>query len=153
MRIDKLTAAVLERTLLEYRSESRAIKNIPVLRMMTRKPMDVEQDAKRLKRMLKRAGFAAEFELRSCESQIGGGSLPLTTIPSTAIAIVPEEIRVEELEQRLRSLPLPVIGRIEKGKLLLDIRTFEMEYASDFVKSLKEAHVFSRSPMKEADKK
>lgn len=153
VRIDKLTSAVLERTLLEYRSESRAIKNIPVLRMMTKKTMDVEQDAKKLKRMLKRAGFAAEFVLYPCESQIGGGSLPLTTIPSTAIAIIPEEIRVEELERRLRSLSIPVIGRIEKGKLLLDIRTFEMEYASGFVKNLKEANVFACSPLKEVEKK
>lgn len=136
MRIDKLTAAVLERVLLEYRSEIRAVQNIPVLRMMTKKPMDVEQDAKKLKRMLKRAGFAGECELCPCESQVGGGSLPLTTIPSMAVAIVPEGISVEEFGQKMRELPVPVIGRIECGRFLLDIRTFEIEYASDFVKEL-----------------
>lgn len=136
MRIDKLTAAVLERVLLEYRSEIRAVQNIPVLRMMTKKPMDVEQDAKKLKRMLKRAGFTGECELCPCESQVGGGSLPLTTIPSMAVSIVPEGISVEEFEQKMRELPIPVIGRIEHGRFLLDMRTFEMEYASGFVKEL-----------------
>lgn len=138
MRIDKLTAAVMERVLLEYRSENRVVRNLPALRMMTKKPMDVEQDAKKLKRMLKRAGIAAEIELYPCVSQIGGGSLPLTTIPSMAVGIVPEQISVEALEQRLRKLPVPVIGRIEKGRLLLDMRTFEMEYASGFVRQLKD---------------
>lgn len=136
MRIGKLTAAVMERVLLEYRSENRAVQNIPVLRMMTKKPMDVEQDARKLKRMLKRAKIAAEIELYPCESQIGGGALPLTTIPSMAVGIVPEQISVEALEQKLRRFPVPVIGRIEKGRLLLDMRTFEMEYASEFVKQL-----------------
>lgn len=147
MRIDKLTAAILERILLEYRSESRAIQNIPVLRMITKKPMDVEQDAKRLKRMLKRAGLAVELELYPCESQVGGGSLPLTTLPSVAVAFMPYEISVEELDRRMRKLPLPVIGRIEKGKYLLDMRTFEMEEASRFIKELKEEDVLRRADL------
>ena len=147
MRIDKLTAAILERILLEYRSESRAVQNIPVLRMITKKPMDVEQDAKRLKRMLKRAGLAVELELYPCESQVGGGSLPLTTLPSMAVAFMPYEISVEELDRRMRKLPLPVIGRIEKGKYLLDMRTFEMEEASRFIKELKEEDVLRRADL------
>lgn len=147
MRIDKLTAAILERVLLEYRSESRAVQNIPVLRMITKKPMDVEQDAKRLKRMLKRAGLAAELELYPCESQVGGGSLPLTTLPSMAVAFMPYEISVEELDRRMRTLPLPVIGRIEKGKYLLDMRTFEMEDASRFIKELKEEDILRRTDL------
>lgn len=147
MRIDKLTAAILERVLLEYRSESRAVQNIPVLRMITKKPMDVEQDAKRLKRMLKRAGLAAELELYPCESQVGGGSLPLTTLPSMAVAFMPYEISVEELDRRMRILPLPVIGRIEKGKYLLDMRTFEMEDASRFIKELKEEDILRRTDL------
>lgn len=147
MRIDKLTAAILERVLLEYRSESRAVQDIPVLRMITKKPMDVEQDAKRLKRMLKRAGLAAELELYPCESQVGGGSLPLTTLPSMAVAFMPYEISVEELDRRMRILPLPVIGRIEKGKYLLDMRTFEMEDASRFIKELKEEDILRRTDL------
>lgn len=147
MRIDKLTAAILERVLLEYRSESRAVQNIPVLRMITKKPMDVEQDAKRLKRMLKRAGLAAELELYPCESQVGGGSLPLTTLSSMAVAFMPYEISVEELDRRMRTLSLPVIGRIEKGKYLLDMRTFEMEAASRFIKELKEEDILRRTDL------
>lgn len=147
MRIDKLTAAILERVLLEYRSESRAVQNIPVLRMITKKPMDVEQDAKRLKRMLKRAGLAAELELYPCESQVGGGSLPLITLSSMAVAFMPYEISVEELDRRMRTLSLPVIGRIEKGKYLLDMRTFEMEAASRFIKELKEEDILRRTDL------
>ena len=112
LRIDKFTAATLELVLQEYLSEEKAIKNLPVLRMIT-KPLDeITKDAKTLCRMLKRAGLLAEIGMQSCESQIGGGSLPLERIPSMAVTIRPEKISVAELEERMRHLPVPIIPRV-----------------------------------------
>ena len=62
-------------------------------------------------------------EVKPCESQIGGGSLPLERIPSTAVTIRPEEISVNELEERMRRLPVPIIPRTVNDEILLDMRT------------------------------
>lgn len=125
LRIDKFTAGALELVLQEYLSEENAIRNIPVLRMIT-KPLDeITQDAKTFARMLKRAKLSASIEVVPCESQIGGGSLPLERIPSMAVAIHPDKISVAELEERMRHLPVPVIARTANDTIYLDVRTMD----------------------------
>ena len=98
------------------------MKNIPVLRMITEPKEEMEKKAKNLVRMLRRTGFAARFQVMSCESQIGGGSLPLERIPSYAAAISPE---VPELEEKMRHLPVPIIPRTANDTILLDVRTID----------------------------
>lgn len=63
------------------------------------------------------------MEIKPCESQIGGGSLPLERIPSMAVTIRPEKISVNELEERMRLLPVPIIPRTVNDEILLDVRT------------------------------
>lgn len=65
------------------------------------------------------------MEVVSCESQIGGGSLPLERISSMAVAIRPEKIRVPELEERMHRLSIPIIPRTIHDAVMLDIRTIE----------------------------
>lgn len=125
LRIDKFTAAALELVLQEYLSEEHAIKNIPVLQMITRTKEEVLAEARALGRMLRAAGFPAKITTCPCESQIGGGSLPLERIPSAAVLIQPEKISVPELEERMRRLAVPVIPRIVNDTILLDVRTIE----------------------------
>ena len=83
LRIDKFTATALELVLQEYLSEETAVRNIPVLRMITKPLEEIEKEAKNLNRMLRRSGFSAQFQVVECESQVGGGSLPLERIPRT----------------------------------------------------------------------
>lgn len=144
LRIDKFTASALEVVLREYLSEETAIKNIPALNMITAKPKEVTVKAKKFARMLKRAGLKAEIGIESCEAQIGGGSLPLERIPSTAVIIKPLEITTPELEERLRHLPVPVIGRTINDKILLDMRTFEEQFMNYFTKIMKELNVLEK---------
>ena len=125
LRIDKFTAAALELVLQEYLSEEKAVENIPVLRMITAPLEEVTQKAVRLRELLLEAGLPARIELEPCESQIGGGSLPLERIPSMAVAIHPEKITVTELEERMRHLPVPIIPRTVNDTVLLDVRTIE----------------------------
>jgi L-seryl-tRNA(Ser) seleniumtransferase len=71
------------------------------------------------------AGFAARIE--RCASQIGSGSLPVERLASAAVVLAPVAARgagraVEALAQRLRALPVPVIGRVHDGALWLDLR-------------------------------
>ena len=125
LRIDKFTAATLEVVLMEYLSEEKAIENIPVLRMITASLDEVSRKAKNLARILRRGELEAKIQIVPCESQIGGGSLPLERIPSQAVAIQPTRISVPELEERMRHLPVPVIPRTVNDMILLDVRTIE----------------------------
>ncbi len=143
LRIDKITAAFLETILLEYRSMERALVRIPTLRMLTQNEKEIAEDAAELKILLEQAAFDAEIALYPCRSKVGGGALPVTELPSMAVGIRPSKISAETLSRRLRRLPIPVVTRIEDENVLVDARTFEMEYASEFVRMLKEAEIFS----------
>ncbi|MGN0403745.1 MAG: L-seryl-tRNA(Sec) selenium transferase [Bariatricus sp.] len=138
LRIDKFTATVLELVLQEYLSEEKAIQNIPVLRMITETEEEVAHRAQNLKRMLKRAGLAAEFGLEKCESQIGGGSLPLERIPSMAVTIKPEKMSVPQLEEKMRHLEVPIIPRTANDTIYLDVRTIETRWFKKITEMLGE---------------
>ena len=138
LRIDKFTATALELVLQEYLSEENAVKKIPVLRMITRSREDVEKAAARFRRMLVRAGIKAEISLQPCESQIGGGSLPLERIPSMAVCIRPTEMTVPELETAMRHLEIPVIPRTFNDMIVMDVRTIDEDRMKIVTEELKE---------------
>ena len=141
LRIDKFTAATLELVLQEYLSEENAIKNLPVLRMITKPLEEIKKDASTLSRMIKRANLPAKIDIVPCESQIGGGSLPLERIPSMAVTIRPEKISVPEFEERLRHLPVPVIPRVANDTVLMDVRTLDKKTMTILVDQLKNLEV------------
>lgn len=143
LRIDKFTAATLELVLQEYLSEENAIKNLPVLRMITKPLEEIKKDAQTLSRMLKRANLPAKIDMVPCESQIGGGSLPLERIPSMAVTIRPEKISVPEFEERLRHLPVPVIPRVVNDTVLMDVRTLDKKAMTVLVDQLKSLEVLA----------
>ena len=144
LRLDKFTAAALEVVLMEYLSEENAVKNIPVLRMITRDEEDVAAQAEEFYEKLKAADLRAEIRVEKCLSQIGGGSLPQERIESTAVVIKPTEITTAHFEERLRHLPIPVVGRVANDEILLDMRTFEREYEEYFIQTLKENKILEK---------
>ena len=125
LRIDKFTAAALELVLQEYLSEEKAIQNLPVLRMITESKADVEKRARSLKRILQNAHLAATIGMEPCESQIGGGSLPLERMESRAVSIQPNGMSVAEMEEKMRHLEIPIIPRTVNDSICLDVRTIE----------------------------
>ena len=60
-------------------------------------------------------------------SEVGGGSLPDVSIPSFGLSLLPARFSVEKFERAMRKLEVPVIGRIEKGRFLIDARTVQEE--------------------------
>jgi L-seryl-tRNA(Ser) seleniumtransferase len=124
LRIDKLTLAALESTLLLYLDEKRAAEEIPTLRMLS---LDTRSLKRRGKRLLKRlSGMMNErmtFSLKEDVSQVGGGALPLQELPTIVVAIKPHDFSVNGLEESLRKGEPPIISRISKGELILDVRT------------------------------
>jgi L-seryl-tRNA(Ser) seleniumtransferase len=129
LRIDKLTLAALESTLLFYLDEKRAMEEIPTLRMLS---LDTGRLKRRGKRLLKRLSEMGNegmtFSLREDVSQVGGGALPLQKLPTFVVAIKPLEFSVSSFEENLRKGDPPVISRISKEELILDMRTvFDQE--------------------------
>ena len=133
MRCDKLAIAGLSATLKLYEDPDKALRDIPTLRLLSRSREELTLLADRiLPNIRDKFKGTAEVKLVSCFSQIGGGSLPNEQLPSVGISIQKRTkkrsgVFSETLAQKLRCLPVPIIGRIHKGALLLDLRCLEDE--------------------------
>lgn len=122
-RIDKFTATILEMIFHEYLNEEDAIKNIPVLSLITKDIKEIEESASKLYEKLNDIKDVAHVEIEDCLSQIGGGSLPTERIKSKCVTILPKNMSTASLEEKLRLGENPVVGRISDDKLILDMRT------------------------------
>ena len=130
LRPDKMTLAALAAVLSLYRDPARLVRELPAMRHFTRPAEDVRRQARRLLPVLQAAlprGYnVAEVAVAS---QIGSGALPVAGIPSAALQIshVTGDSGIRRLNTALHRLPMPVIGRIHKGSLLLDLRCLDRE--------------------------
>lgn len=123
VRVDKMTIAAFEATLMEYLDPEQAMKRIPVLDMLFQPKESILRRAKKLAAGLRKHVSAADITVIEDISKAGGGSLPEASFDTYAASIVPSRISVNDLEKRLRSGPRPVIARIRENALLLDART------------------------------
>jgi len=124
IRIDKLTLAALEGTLRLYTDKELALKEIPVLRMLTYSSEELGRRARRLYTRLKKSvGEACDISVENGFSEVGGGSMPLHKMPTKAVVVKPRSRSLVELEERLRAYKTPVIARINRDRLILDVRT------------------------------
>lgn len=124
LRIDKLTLAALEATLRLYRDDRQALAEIPTLQMLT---VSLEELDQRLRRMLRRLRRLLPASIRlqaaSGSSSPGGGSFPLLQLPTRLIDVTLPGLSANGLEQALRTTTPPVVGRIQRDRFLLDVRT------------------------------
>ncbi|MDF2890044.1 MAG: L-seryl-tRNA(Sec) selenium transferase [Clostridia bacterium] len=128
-RIDKLTLAALETTLKLYLDEETAMKEIPVLRMLTISKEELHKKAKRLYgKLLKRVGDKCSIAVIDEFSEVGGGSMPMHKMPTKAVSVTVPNLSIDKLEEALRDYTTPVVGRINKDRFIIDVRTvFEEE--------------------------
>src|ERR1700733_7034060 len=130
LRVDKIRLAAIKATLKLYRDPIRLAERLPTLRMLTQSRPEIEAQARRLLPHVAAAlGDDFAVELCECQSQIGSGALPLETIASAGLAIAAKRkgAELERLSAMLRELPRPLIGRIEKERLVLDLRCLAEE--------------------------
>ena len=120
LRVDKLTLAALEGTLLEFVA-GRAATTVPVLAMLTATAEAIEARATALADRLHRAGW--RVALVSGASAIGGGSAPGVELPTVLVAAELPGRSTDQIEAELRALDPPVIARIESDRVVLDLRT------------------------------
>jgi L-seryl-tRNA(Ser) seleniumtransferase len=119
LRVDKLTYAALEATLLAYvKGEHDAI---PAVRMMRLSKEEIGRRAESIAKRIHSPVLLAE--LVDGESVIGGGAAPSAVLPTRLLAISCEGSSANELSERLRASDPPIIARVEEGRVLLDLRT------------------------------
>ncbi len=111
LRIDKLVTQALENALRAIVAER--WDDVPALAMIRQTPESIRDRAERL-----RAQLALASTVIPGESLVGGGSTPDQSLPTWLLAIPRPE-----MERRLRLGKPPVIARVEKGQLLIDLRT------------------------------
>jgi L-seryl-tRNA(Ser) seleniumtransferase len=119
LRVDKLTYAALEATLLAY--VKRDYGAVPVLRMIELKKSDVAVRAEKLRSLLKATSM--KVEIIDGESLVGGGSAPSATLPTALLAVTCQKLTANDLAARLRGSHPPVVARVDDGRVLLDLRT------------------------------
>jgi len=138
LRLDKIRLAALEAVLRLYGDPDRLADRLPALRLLARPREEIDAVARRV---LPPVGAAldgvAAAEIIEVQSQIGSGALPVSLLPSAALALLPLRRggnAVEALACSLRGLPVPVIGRIDGGRVILDMRCLDDE--AGFVQQL-----------------
>jgi L-seryl-tRNA(Ser) seleniumtransferase len=126
LRVDKLTYAALEGTLLAYLK--RDYNAVPALNMMQMSKAEITERAQDVISQFRDDGNATApprsftAELLDGESLMGGGSAPSAVLPTSLIALS-SRLSADQLSARLRSSDPPVIARVENGRVLLDLRT------------------------------
>ena len=126
LRIDKLSLAAVEGTLLDYLLA--AGKDIPVQRMLNRQPAELRAQAHELAERLQRLTACGwSIEVVPLISQAGGGTLPEVDFASFGVSIVAPHYSAAMLEAALRKNEVPIIARIQAEKVLLDVRCLAPE--------------------------
>ena len=124
LRVDKLTYAALEATLLAYVRQDYSA--IPTLQMIYAPAEEIRSRAERFVRALGPIRDC-KLEVAPGQSVIGGGTAPTAGLPTSVVAVTCDRCSPEELLTRLRRQTPPVVARIEADRLMLDLRTVPVE--------------------------
>jgi L-seryl-tRNA(Ser) seleniumtransferase len=124
LRVDKLTLTALAATLRLYQNPERAECSIPLLSLLSTPLENLRQRAERVAPQLAASGVA-NVEVVAGQTYVGGGSLPNQALPTICLALVPHVGDVDGLAAALRTGTPAVVGRIQGGKLLLDLRSVQ----------------------------
>jgi L-seryl-tRNA(Ser) seleniumtransferase len=120
LRVDKLTYAALEGTLMEYVRQNRDA--IPFARMMRLPALEIRARAEDLQARL---GTTAHLktEIVAGESLVGGGSAPTSSLPTFLLAVTAQSLSADDVARLLRLHRPAIVARVEDGRVLLDLRT------------------------------
>ena len=128
-RVDKFTLAALEGTLKYYLDEEKAVRDIPTLRMLTTPIEEISKKAEILKSLIFKniSSNYLDVYVEESYSEVGGGSLPMEKLPTKCIVLNIKNRTLNDFEKRLRSYDVPVIARLNKERVYLDLRTINEE--------------------------
>ena len=122
LRVDKMTYAALEATLLSF-VEGKATKEIPVLRMLAATKDEIRQRSENLVEAVNKRDNALELSIEEATSRVGGGAAADAELPTCVIAVTKKGVSAGTLLTTLRNRRPAVIARISEDRVLLDLRT------------------------------
>ncbi|MEI6668565.1 MAG: L-seryl-tRNA(Sec) selenium transferase [Acidobacteriota bacterium] len=121
LRVDKLVYAALAGTLAEY-AAGRAGETVPVVAMLLRTPADIERRARLVAEAAGASGLYVA-EIIDGRSTVGGGTTPGATLPTRLVSLAHRSLSPDALASALRRRDLPIIARIDRERVVLDLRT------------------------------
>lgn len=128
VRCDKSTIAALTAILNIYLKPEKVVEEIPVLKMLALKEDELEEKAQDLKEQINALlGDGCQMEVVDVFDEAGGGSLPDLQLKGKAISLTVEGLSANQLQELLRKESTPIICRIVKDKVLLNVRTISKE--------------------------
>jgi L-seryl-tRNA(Ser) seleniumtransferase len=138
-RLDKMTLAALEATLRLYLNEERALREMPVLRLLGTPLEELRRRAEDLAARVRE--FPGVKAARACEDSafVGGGSLPDQPMRTWVVEVEAAEVGDAELARRLRVGTPAVMGRLRDGKLVLDVRTVFPQHETALIDAVRAA--------------
>ncbi|MFN3891282.1 MAG: L-seryl-tRNA(Sec) selenium transferase [Beijerinckiaceae bacterium] len=129
VRCDKLSLAALSAVLNIYANPERVAERVPALRLLARSQAEIMSLARELHPCVAHAlEGSARVEIVTCASQIGSGAQPARELDSAGFRLAPiprSGMTAGRLAAALRRLPAPIIGRIQGGAVMLDLRCLE----------------------------
>lgn len=133
LRPDKMTLAALEATLRLYRDPGQLTEQVPAIRMLATPSEVLLVRAERL-----RATIGEGADVVPGRSLVGGGSLPGEELRTSLVALPAQRVGATALADRLRRGRPPLLGRVQGGRVVLDVRTLsddEIEEAAQVVRT------------------
>ena len=131
LRCDKATLAALAATLKLYRDPDRLAVKLPTLGRLARNTAEIRLDAEAVRGdVIEFVGTDFTVTITDCAGQIGSGALPVESLDSAALTVTPNATRgrgaaLKRLAARFRTLPVPVIGRVQDDAFWLDLRCLD----------------------------
>jgi L-seryl-tRNA(Ser) seleniumtransferase len=133
MRVDKMTLAALAATLRLYRDQEKAEQEVPILRMLSMPIENLNLRANKIAQQISHLPNVGVCDVVEDQSMLGGGSLPTQKIPTWCLAIEPVEMSLNKLAHHLRNSNPSVMGRVQKDRLYLDLRTIQPSQDAELV--------------------
>lgn len=139
LRCDKLILAAMQATAELYLARPRESGNrsVPVVNMMQESKDTLRARAEKLIEVL--GGLPAEFQIGEGKAQLGGGTLPRSIISSVTLDMIPSELSLQKLSERLRRGIPPVIGYVSGKRFKLDLRTIFPEQDPTLITRIRES--------------
>ena len=136
LRVDKVTTAMLEKTLEIYFCPASIDREIPFYWAIAREAEAIRGEVETFVKALGLENLHAEIV--PSDSRIGGGACPIDRLPTFALALGHPRVTAQELATRLRTGGRPVLTRVHRGRVHIDFRTIFPEDEAPLAEVLKE---------------
>ncbi|WP_338452333.1 L-seryl-tRNA(Sec) selenium transferase [Niallia oryzisoli] len=139
LRVDKMTLAALEGTLMHYAKGKNELTNIPVVRDLLAGKEELKQRTETFTEKLAKVSDSYQYSIIESTSQVGGGTMPEVELPTYVAALTHKEFSAEKVATLLRTKSMPsIVVRIQREEIQIDLRTISREEEDLLINALAE---------------